>query len=359
MRKAIIVLSMFVCSATSALAEVGVSIGINIPVFPQLAVIPGYPVYYAPSVNANYFFYDGMYWCFVNDNWYASSWYNGPWELVAPEFVPVFLLRVPVRYYRHPPAYFSGWYASAPPRWGEHWGHGWEQNHRGWDTWNHAAVPAPAPLPVYQRQYSGSRYPSTQQQYTLQAENYRYHPHEATVQRQYERSAQAAGAPTERAAPVQQSAAPTPRGRPQQAERREARPATQAERREAPASSPAEHREPQRTAATPPANRQSAAPAPTRQASAPPPTRVQPERTPAQRPSQQAVAPRPPRAEPPQQEHREVQRTAAAPPPMQLPQRQAPVQHEQPSPARAPQAGGPPPAHRQPNQEKEGEKDGK
>ena len=129
MRTGFIVLWMLLCSITSAAAQVsvgiglpGVSIGINLPVYPQLVLVPGYPVYYAPQVNSNYFFYDGMYWVYQRDNWYASSWYNGPWELVAPEAVPLFVLRVPVRYYRRPPAYFRGWRADAPPRWGEHWG---------------------------------------------------------------------------------------------------------------------------------------------------------------------------------------------------------------------------------------------
>ena len=129
---------------------------------------PGYPVYYAPQVNSNYFFYDGMYWVYQRDNWYASSWYNGPWGLVAPEAVPLYVLRVPVRYYRQPPAYFRGWRADAPPRWGEHWGNAWEQSHSGWDNWNRSAAPAPAPLPVYQRQYSGNRYPRVEQQQVLQ-----------------------------------------------------------------------------------------------------------------------------------------------------------------------------------------------
>ena len=31
---------------------------------PELVVMPGYPVYYAPNVAANYFFYDGLYWVF-------------------------------------------------------------------------------------------------------------------------------------------------------------------------------------------------------------------------------------------------------------------------------------------------------
>lgn len=76
----------------------GVSIGINLPVQPQLVQVPGYPVYYAPQVQSNFFFYDGFYWVYEDDDWYASSWYNGPWRSVRRDVVPVFVLRVPVRY---------------------------------------------------------------------------------------------------------------------------------------------------------------------------------------------------------------------------------------------------------------------
>src|SRR6266542_5537729 len=91
--------------------SVGVSIGINIPVFPELVVVPSYPVYYAPAVTANYFFYDGLFWVFnVEDGqWYSSSWYNGPWVFVEPMFVPQPVLVVPFRYYRVRPVYWSGW----------------------------------------------------------------------------------------------------------------------------------------------------------------------------------------------------------------------------------------------------------
>ena len=102
MRYALIVLWILLLSATSAIAQVsigiglpGVSIGINLPLYPELVPVPGYPVYYAPRLNSNYFFYDGMYWVYQGDNWYASSWYNGPWGLVGPEFVPLFVLRSP------------------------------------------------------------------------------------------------------------------------------------------------------------------------------------------------------------------------------------------------------------------------
>src|SRR5947207_6259873 len=103
----------------------GVSIGINLPVYPTLQPIPGYPVYYAPGAPTNYFFYDGLYWVFEGGNWYESSWYNGPWSMVDPYSVPVYLLRVPVRYYAHPPNYFRAWAYDAAPRWGDHWGHSW------------------------------------------------------------------------------------------------------------------------------------------------------------------------------------------------------------------------------------------
>jgi len=63
---------------------------------PALFRVPGYPVYYAPRLNANYFFYDGLYWVFHGDNWYASSWYNGPWWFVDSYAVPVYVLRIPV-----------------------------------------------------------------------------------------------------------------------------------------------------------------------------------------------------------------------------------------------------------------------
>ena len=81
-----------------ASAAVQVSISIGVPAYPRLVVVPGYPVYYAPQVQANYFFYDGMYWVYQADNWYASSWYNGPWWYVEPYAVPVYILRIPVRY---------------------------------------------------------------------------------------------------------------------------------------------------------------------------------------------------------------------------------------------------------------------
>lgn len=137
----------------------GLTIGINLPAYPYLVLVPGYPVYYAPRLESNYFFYDGLYWVFVEDNWYVSYWYNGPWEMVYPDYVPLFILRVPVYYYRWPPLYFRSWWRGGPPHWGERWGRDWEHRHTGWNQWDMSTAPAPAPLPDYQREYFGNRYP--------------------------------------------------------------------------------------------------------------------------------------------------------------------------------------------------------
>ncbi len=222
MRYALVLLSMLYFSVTAATAEVSiaiglprVSIGINLPAYPEFVRVPRYPVYYAPRLNSNVFFYDGLYWVYQGDNWYASTWYNGPWGLVGPEVVPLFILRVPVRYYRAPPAYFRGWRADAPPRWGQHWGNDWEQRRSGWDRWNRGSVPAPAPLPVYQRQYSGDRYPHVESQQGLRSQNYRYQPRDAVVRQHYEEQRQQ----PQQGATQREQQAPTKRGQAQERDR--------------------------------------------------------------------------------------------------------------------------------------------
>jgi len=187
-------LSMVLAPIPAALAQVsigigapGVSIGINLNAYPSLVRVPGYPVYYDPRGDSNYFFYDGQYWVYREDNWYASSWYNGPWVSVQPAYVPLYVLRVPVRYYRQPPTYFRGWRADAPPRWGDHWGRDWERSRAGWNQWNRNNTPRPAPLPVYQRQYSGDRYPgSYDRQREIRTRNYSYQPRESITQQHFQ-----------------------------------------------------------------------------------------------------------------------------------------------------------------------------
>jgi hypothetical protein len=195
MRYLILVLALFLSpvactqawaqtSLSIGIASRGVSLGFAISTYPALVRIPGYPVYYAPRVDLNYFFYDGLYWVYLDDNWYSSSWYDGPWYLVSPAYVPLFVLRIPVRYYRRPPPYFLHWHPDAAPHWGEHWGREWERERSGWDRWNRRSVPAPAPLPTYQRDYYGSRYPNhPEQQRTIESSRYRYQPRESVSRR--------------------------------------------------------------------------------------------------------------------------------------------------------------------------------
>ena len=221
MRHALIGLLVTAGLATSpAMAQVnfglsynapGVSIGINVPTYPNLVAVPGYPVYYAPSLNANYFFYDGLYWVFDGNGWYQSSWYNGPWAAVDPYAVPVYLLQVPVRYYHHPPAYFRGWSVNAAPRWNEHWGRAWADRRAGWDRHDGRSYAA-APLPSYQRNYSGNRYPSREEQYALHNRQYNYQPRDEMTRQHWQRG-QVAEAPQREQ-----------RAQPQREQRREERP---------------------------------------------------------------------------------------------------------------------------------------
>jgi hypothetical protein len=166
----------------------GVSIGINLPAYPNLIVVPGTPVYYAPGVAANFFFYDGLYWVYGNDSWYSSSWYNGPWTAVHRHVVPVWLLRVPVRYYAAPPPYFRHWRADTPPRWGDRWGRDWVRDHPHWDRPDRRPPPPPAPLPSYQRGYSGPHYPADPRaQESIRGQQYRYVPQDRYARERFER----------------------------------------------------------------------------------------------------------------------------------------------------------------------------
>ena len=318
MRYRLIVLLMLLCFTTSTPAQVsvgigfpGVSIGINLPLFPELVPVPGYPVYYARGLDSNYFFYDGMYWVYVGDNWYASSWYNGPWALVEPEFVPLFVLRIPVGYYRRPPAFFRGWRRDVPPHWGEHWGRNWEQRRSGWDRWDRRSAPAPAPLPTYQRQYTGDRYPRIEQQHALHSQNYNYRPKDPVVRERFQQQQ------------TQGASAPSERGR--QAEPRQSIPGQEAAPRPQPLPPPQQPGPRQEPALRAPPSPQQASPrqeAVPRSQPSPPPQQASPrqEAVPRAQPSiqpqetspRQGVSPRPEPSPQPQQGERRVPRSEPA-----------------------------------------------
>lgn len=189
------------------IAVPGISIGIHQPFYPELVLVPGTPVYYAPHAQSNYFFYDGLFWVYLDDRWYASAWYDGPWSLVDPYDVPLFVLRVPVQYYLRPPVYFYGWVVTAPPRWDIHWGPRWAQHRHGWNHWDHRAIPRPAPPPVYQRHFSGDRYPRPEHQHDLREQHYRHQSRDAAVRRQiHERPVPSVPAPVQILPPTRSDA---------------------------------------------------------------------------------------------------------------------------------------------------------
>jgi hypothetical protein len=311
-----------VLSTTAAVGQVsisinvpGVNIGINVPTYPQLVRVPGYPVYYAPRLRSNYFFYDGMYWVYQDDDWYASSWYDGPWARVDPVVVPLFVLRIPVRYYRNPPQYFRAWRRDGPPRWDEHWGRDWEQRRHGWDRWSRQSVPAPAPLPIYQRQYRGDRYPDVAQQPLILGRNYNYRPRDQVVRQHFEEHAvQRAPAPSQQRTPparVREERMPVPQRAPEHDARNQPPPPLRAE--------PPVQARPQ-PMPRPPQQQAPREPAPQAQA-------------PHQQPPHQQ--PPPPHQQPPR-----------APAPQQVPPRAVPERQVQPAPEQQPGRAPAPSSHR-------------
>ena len=94
----------------------GVNLGLNLPAPPQMAPVPGFPVYSAPALPYNYFMYGNVYYLFLNDQWYYAPTYNGPWTMITVAQVPPPILAVPVEYYRSPPGH---WRRPGPPPWAE------------------------------------------------------------------------------------------------------------------------------------------------------------------------------------------------------------------------------------------------
>jgi hypothetical protein len=221
MKRFLLAALLSLASIFPAAAQEYYDIDVDLPQYPEMAPVEDSPVYYAPGVDSNYFFYDGLYWDFYNDGWYSSPWYNGPWSFVDPIYVPTYILWVPIRYYRKPSHYWHGWNAHRPPRWGERWGRDWQARHNQVFAGRERPRYGRAPLPDYQRSYNRANYPRVpQQQSQLHTERYGYRPQEHTVQQQYQR--RGIGAPP--APQVQQA--------PQRTESAPANPTARAERRE-------------------------------------------------------------------------------------------------------------------------------
>jgi len=112
-------------AAAVAAQDVNINLGIGAtplpPVVvtrpPQLVVVPGTPVYYAPAVPFNYFFYGGQYYTFAKGQWFVAPAYNGPWVVIAVGQLPQPILAVPMEYYKIPPGHLK---KPGPPPWAGH-----------------------------------------------------------------------------------------------------------------------------------------------------------------------------------------------------------------------------------------------
>jgi len=177
---------LFAASALPAAAQSYTDIDVDLPMFPEMQPVPDSPVYWAPGVDSNYFFYDGLFWDYFHDLWHWSAWYNGPWMVADPVYVPTYVLWVPIRYYRKPTPYIAAGNPNRPPRWSEFWGTEWQARHN--EIYRGAAGPfARAPLPTYQAQFGRGNYPrNPQQQFMIHGQNYAYQPREAVSRQVYQ-----------------------------------------------------------------------------------------------------------------------------------------------------------------------------
>lgn len=91
-------------------------LGIQIGPPPPLVVVPGTPVYQAPSLPYNYFVYQKRYYLFHEGMWLSARRHDGPWTVIAVERVPRPILGVPVDYYKNRPGH---WKQHGPPPWAE------------------------------------------------------------------------------------------------------------------------------------------------------------------------------------------------------------------------------------------------
>jgi hypothetical protein len=90
------------CAAAPAHSEVSVNINIGPPMVvqqaPEMVVVPGSLVYFAPGVNVELFFFRGYWWSRNENRWFRSREYKGPWKGMEGRRVPVEIVRLPPRY---------------------------------------------------------------------------------------------------------------------------------------------------------------------------------------------------------------------------------------------------------------------
>jgi len=128
-----LLLGLAVMSPVQSMARVSIGINIALPPLiafagpPELVVIPGTYVYFAPDLDVNIFFYDGWWWRPWQGHWYRSRNYDSGW---------IYYSRTPYFYNRLP----TGWrYEYKNRSWR---GHEWnyyrvphDELQKNWRTW--------------------------------------------------------------------------------------------------------------------------------------------------------------------------------------------------------------------------------
>jgi hypothetical protein len=117
--------AILLSGASARASDVKINIGLGVTPLvltapPQLVVVPGTPVYYAPDISANLFFYKGRYYSVANGVWSRAPAYSGPWAVIQIGQVPAPIVAVPVEYYKIPPGQLK---KHGPPPWAGQ-GHG-------------------------------------------------------------------------------------------------------------------------------------------------------------------------------------------------------------------------------------------
>src|SRR5256885_5816989 len=91
--------------ARGADVHIGINIGVPPPpppvvveAPPPLVVVPQTPVYYAPALPYNYFYYGGLYYTPHDDRWVYAASFNRPWAFVTLERLPRPVLALPGRF---------------------------------------------------------------------------------------------------------------------------------------------------------------------------------------------------------------------------------------------------------------------
>ena len=76
------------------------------PAPPELVMVPGSDVYYAPDVEGDIVFSQGYWWRPYDGRWYRARSHNGPWHYMVRGRVPHAIIGLPPgyrqQYYGHP-----------------------------------------------------------------------------------------------------------------------------------------------------------------------------------------------------------------------------------------------------------------